>query len=1055
VARWLADLKLTPVDGVDRTGAPLTEVTEAIRVERRLQSAPRQVRIDSVQPLDKDEGLWTLRLSTERRGRRIDWRGASLVAGLLQDGLPFRAEVIECDGRRATAHVPAPEVPTPGLVELVPFDYLAAPARLARSPALRAVRPRYERLLEAAAGWRVDAAADSAWGASWGIVWGPPGTGKTHTLVDEVARLVQRDDERILVLSTTNRATDEIAIRLSPHAPGRVTRFGRPDLARFIDAGALDAFPGGGGLLSAIAEAEAQLDVATTPAERAIALRAVARQRGRLPRMKDIVARMEPRCAVTTLHAALSTVVDERCVELLSQGYAPFTTVVVDEAGLVPRATAAAIALLSARRVVLVGDPRQLSPICVASRSLEPRVKRWLAVSALEHARSDDSNVQTLTVQYRMHPEIRAVVSALSYQGGLQDADTVKARRWPEGARLARLPRAVWLVLDKFAGDGSAAAERSSEGSWFRERGRDAFRALLEGYGEFRDADGLFISPYREQARRARLTAERFGGRQWSCSTVHAQQGAQAEIVFFDLVRGTGWPPPEFRRLVNVGLSRARELLVFCATEAEMGASWLAPAADLFARFVIENGELVRLEDDRQESLFTRPPSKTTTNLPVDSGGDASLLSRVDADPARLGIQIAHRRAARRTLTRAQELLVGRSLKDLGPRLVRGVAGSGKTVVLARWAAAELVTYPLRTATVLFGNHALQPHLERLLRRAWAVTTDGRPYPEERVRLRHVGAFLRDLLRERGLRPPEQPWDWSACVAQLGSQPIAGPRFDLLYIDEAQDLGHDVLEFVLRLVDRRAGFPVRIFYDNAQNVYERRAPTWSAYGLDVRGRSTVLRESFRTTRPAMELALNILDALRPLKRDADLRELMRTPSERPSLVQGDDGWWRAHFCVPAGQPPVVRVHSTRDEELAELVVAVRAWIDDHVAPRDVRILALGDDLRDQLVRRLRAANVPAVERRGRDFDPREDAVVVTTPQSFKGYEAEVVAVAGLDLFGLPRRGVLAEVLYVALTRAQTILHVSATRAAHDEPAQRIVEALERAAQLQLRQSASV
>jgi predicted nuclease of restriction endonuclease-like (RecB) superfamily len=42
---------------------------------------------------------------------------------------------------------------------------------------------------------------------------------------------------------------------------------------------------------------------------------------------------------------------------------APFTTVVMDEAGLLSRATVAALSLLAARRVVLAGDPRELAPI--------------------------------------------------------------------------------------------------------------------------------------------------------------------------------------------------------------------------------------------------------------------------------------------------------------------------------------------------------------------------------------------------------------------------------------------------------------------------------------------------------------------------------------------------------------------------------------------------------------------------------------------------------------------------------------------------------------------
>ncbi len=37
---------------------------------------------------------------------------------------------------------------------------------------------------------------------------------------------------------------------------------------------------------------------------------------------------------------------------------------------------------------------------------------------------------------------------------------------------------------------------------------------------------------------------------------------------------------------------------------------------------------------------------------------------------------------------------------------------------------------------------------------------------------------------------------------------------------------------------------VNIFYDNAQNIYGRGTPTWSELGLGMRGRATVMKESF-------------------------------------------------------------------------------------------------------------------------------------------------------------------------------------------------------------------
>ena len=50
------------------------------------------------------------------------------------------------------------------------------------------------------------------WHHTWTNLWGPPGTGKTYTTGRQVAAILRDDpDERILIVSTTNKATDAVA----------------------------------------------------------------------------------------------------------------------------------------------------------------------------------------------------------------------------------------------------------------------------------------------------------------------------------------------------------------------------------------------------------------------------------------------------------------------------------------------------------------------------------------------------------------------------------------------------------------------------------------------------------------------------------------------------------------------------------------------------------------------------------------------------------------------------------------------------------------------------
>ena len=105
------------------------------------------------------------------------------------------------------------------------------------------------------------------------------------------------------------------------------------------------------------------------------------------------------------------------------------------------------------------------------------------------------------------------------------------------------------------------------------------------------------------------------------------------------------------------------------------------------------------------------------------------------------------------------------------------------------------------------------------------------------------------------------------------------PRCTALFIEEAQDMGPSTLRLLLSLVeqsdpDDQNSRAAHIFYDNAQNIYGRKTPTWSEFGLDMRGRSTIMRESFRSTKPITELAVNVLNRLSDEEARKDHKELV-------------------------------------------------------------------------------------------------------------------------------------------------------------------------------------
>ncbi len=182
-------------------------------------------------------------------------------------------------------------------------------------------------------------------------------------------------------------------------------------------------------------------------------------------------------------------------------------------------------------------------------------------LTSLSESCTTSPNVYQLTEQYRMAPEIREIVSDYQYDGRLTDADQVVQRADLRGTQLGQQPRAIWYVLDEDPGDHMAqirAVRGPGNRSWVRPRTWELVDRLLKGHKELKHGPGLFISPFAAQARQIRRLLAGAGYNGWTASTVHAQQGSEADFVIFDTVHAgsTGWPFDDWKRLVNVALRR-------------------------------------------------------------------------------------------------------------------------------------------------------------------------------------------------------------------------------------------------------------------------------------------------------------------------------------------------------------------------------------------------------------------------------------------------------------------------------------------------------------------
>ncbi len=416
------------------------------------------------------------------------------------------------------------------------------------------------------------------------LIHGPPGTGKTRTLV-EVIRQAVLQGEKVLACAMSNTATDHLAARLVD-AGIEVVRLGHPARvdpaveARTVDA-LLEATDAWTLARSWQQEARQIRDRAFKRRDRGgdhRVFREALRQADRLRRdaRQQIERHKEAILERTPVVCATAAGAD---VELLRAR--TFDRVVLDEATQAPDPIAL-VALLRAPRAVLAGDPQQLPPTII-----DPDAERAGLGTTLFERLAEREGAQLLTVQYRMPLELMRFPSRTRYGGRLEADASVAGRRLSDLGVTDDPLRPGPLLLVDSAGKGWDEAVDPETGSVANpgqaERAAAEVRRLVSR-GLAADRIGL-LTPYRAQRRllRGLLAAEIARGLE--IGTVDGFQGREKDAIVLDLVRSNPDGVVGFvadRRRLNVALTRARRLLLVIADTATLGAH------DDFAAFAEE-----------------------------------------------------------------------------------------------------------------------------------------------------------------------------------------------------------------------------------------------------------------------------------------------------------------------------------------------------------------------------------------------------------------------------------------------------------------------------------
>ena len=416
------------------------------------------------------------------------------------------------------------------------------------------------------------------------IVHGPPGTGKTTTLVEAIYETLRRENQ-VLVCAQSNMAVDWISEKLVDRGVN-VLRIGNPTrvndkMLSFTYERRFEAHPDYE-MLWAIRKAIREL--------RAHRKRGDEKYHQKMERLKERAVELEVRINAQLFGEArviASTLVGS--ANRLLEGQ-KFGTLFIDEAAQALEA-ACWIPIRRVSRVVFAGDHCQLPPTVKSIAALKGGLGKTLMERIVENR---PETVTLLKMQYRMNEEIMRFSSDWFYGNQVESAPEVKYRSILD----LDIPM-TWVDTSQFSeySDNSEYSEKSTPPLFHEEFVGESFGRInkaeaeltlltLESYfkkiGKERileeRLDVGIISPYRVQVQYLRRLLKK---KAWvkpfrhliSVNTVDGFQGQERDIILISLVRSNDEGQIGFLRdlrRMNVAITRARMKLIILGDASTM-----------------------------------------------------------------------------------------------------------------------------------------------------------------------------------------------------------------------------------------------------------------------------------------------------------------------------------------------------------------------------------------------------------------------------------------------------------------------------------------------------
>jgi len=354
-----------------------------------------------------------------------------------------------------------------------------------------------------------------------------------------------------------------------------------------------------------------------------------------------------------------------------------------------------------------------------------------------------------------------------------------------------------------------------------------------------------------------------------------------------------------------------------------------------------------------------------------------------------------------------QQEQLARSLGD-GHRVIHGVAGSGKTLILG-FRCLYLSQTMNKPILVLCFNITLAAKLRAFISSkgigAQVQVYHFHDWCSQQIKTYHVDLVESDR--------PYYERSVESVINGVDQGCIPRAQYGALLIDEGHDFEAEWLKLVVQMTDPENN-SLLLLYDDAQSIYKKSSGlgfSLSSVGVDAKGRTTILKLNYRNTREILEFAYSFASHyFNPQNADDDHIPLIKPEAAGIS-----------------GPLPVARQFNCFTEELAYSIECLKKWHQQGTPWNDMALLYVSAKQGFSIADALNDHDIPhtwlGTKQYKSAYDPSVEQVTVLTIHSSKGLEFSRVIMLGVGQLAETeaRKQQNARLLYVGMTRAQECL----------------------------------